>query len=180
MNAAELLIEEIPLRALPRDAAAWLHAFADLPGLVFLDSARPSGPLGRYSFLCADPIHRLEAKNGRVTLDGCSLAGDPFQAAHDLSARYPVTARSDLPPFQTGLAGFFGYDLRHHLEDLPPHAADDQPFPDMSLGLYDVVIAFDHELQRCVVMASGYPETGAARVLRARARLDAMVARLRQ
>ena len=179
LDSAELLIEEIPLSALPRDVSAWLRAFADLPGVVFLDSARPGGPLGRYSFLAADPIHRLEAKNGRVTLDGLPAVGDPFQAARDLSARYPVAARQDLPPFQTGLAGFFGYDLRHHLEDLPPHAADDQPFPDMSLGLYDLVIAFDHELQRCVVMASGHPATGKERSLRARDRLDAAVARLR-
>ncbi len=179
LESAELLVEDLSLGVLPRDISAWLQALADLPGLVFLDSARPGGPLGRYSFLAADPIHRIEAKNGRVTLDGESVDGDPFAVTQRLLARYPVAPRPDLPPFQTGLAGFFGYDLRHHLERLPAHATDDQPFPDLCLGFYDVVVAVDHELQRCTVMSSGYPATGSDRLGRARIRLDAMVARLR-
>jgi para-aminobenzoate synthetase component 1 len=179
-DSIDLLVQEISLAALPRDPVAWVRAFADLPGLVFLDSARPGGALGRYSFLAADPIHVIEAKGDVVRLDGEVVAGvDPFQAAQGLLRRYPVSPRPDLPPFQTGLAGFFGYDLRHHLEQVPAHAVDDQPFPDLLLGLYDVVLAVDHELQRCVVMSSGYPAVGTARRQRAQARLDAAIARLR-
>src|SRR5262249_37974625 len=138
---ADLQVEEIALASLPADPMAWLNAFVDLPGLVFLDSARPGGALGRYSFLAADPIHVIEAKNGHVTLDGEVVSGDPFDVARSLLERYRLPHRPDLPPFQTGLAGYFGYDLRHHLERVPPHALDDQPFPDLLLGFYDVVIA---------------------------------------
>jgi len=181
----EIAVEEIALATLPADPMAWVNAFADLPGLVFLDSARPGGALGRYSFLAADPIHLIEAKNGRVTIDGAvmaggSVAGDPFAAAQILLDRYRLPHRPDLPPFQTGLAGYFGYDLRHHLERLPPHDVDDQPFPDLLLGFYDVVIAFDHVAQRCIAMSSGFPAEGEERARRARQRLAAMVARLRQ
>ncbi|MDY0881342.1 aminodeoxychorismate synthase component I [Dongia soli] len=179
-DSTDLLVQEISLAALPRDPIAWVQAFADLPGLVFLDSARPGGALGRYSFLAADPIHMIEAKGNQVRLDGAVVrAEDPFQAIQRILRRYPVSPRPDLPPFQTGLAGFFGYDLRHHLEQVPPHAVDDQPFPDLMLGLYDVVLAFDHEVQRCFIMSSGHPAEGAARRQRAQARLDAAIARLR-
>jgi para-aminobenzoate synthetase component 1 len=178
-HTAELWVDEIALSALPADPMAWLQAFADLPGLVFLDSARSGGALGRYSFLAADPIHLIEAKNGVVSLDGRVVAGDPFSVAQSLLARHPIKHRADLPPFQTGLAGYFGYDLRHQLENLPPHAIDDQPFPDLMLGFYDIVIAFDHVAQRCVLMASGLPATGAERARRARSRLAAMRQRLR-
>src|SRR5260221_2904652 len=177
---SDLWVEEIALTALPADPMAWLQAFADLPGLVFFDSVRPGGALGRYSFIAADPIHVIEAKDGAVKMDGQAAAGDPFAVARSLLAQYPVQHRADLPPFQTGLAGYFGYDLRHHLERLPPHAIDDQPFPDLMLGFYDVVIAFDHVAQRCVLMSSGLPATGPGRADRARARLDAMLERLRQ
>jgi para-aminobenzoate synthetase component 1 len=178
-HIADLWVDEIALTALPADPMAWLHAFADLPGLVFLDSARPGGALGRYSFLAADPIHLIEAKNGTVKLDGQVVAGDPFAVVKSLLARHPIKHRPDLPPFQTGIAGYFGYDLRHHLEQLPPHAVDDQPFPDLMLGFYDVVIAFDHVAQRCVLIASGLPAAGAERASRARSRLTAMLQRLR-
>jgi len=178
-HIADLQVEEIPLASLPVDPMAWVNAFADLPGLVFLDSARPGGALGRYSFLAADPIHLIEAKNGDVVIDGAPVAGDPFAAAKILLDRYRLPHRADLPPFQTGLAGYFGYDLRHHLERLPPHAVDDQPFPDLLLGFYDVVIAIDHVAQRCIIMSSGFPATGDERGRRARQRLAATIARLR-
>jgi para-aminobenzoate synthetase component 1 len=115
-----------------------------------------------------------------VTLDGKIAPGDPFQAVQRLLARYPLPSSPDLPPFQTGLAGYFGYDLRHHLERLPAHAIDDQPFPDLMLGYYDVVIAIDHVAQRCILMSSGAPATGVEKPQRARARLAEMLSRLRQ
>lgn len=174
-----LWVEEVALTALPANPMAWLHAFADLPGLIFLDSALPGGALGRYSFIAVDPIHRIEAKNGVITVDGRAEPGDPFGIAQSLLTRYRVQHRADLPPFQTGLAGYFGYDLRHHLETLPAHAVDDQPFPDMILGVYDVVIAIDHVRQLCIVMSSGFPAAGDERVRRAKSRLEMMLGRLR-
>jgi para-aminobenzoate synthetase component 1 len=174
----DLWVEEIALTALPADPMAWLNAVADLPGVIFLDSALPGGSLGRYSFLAADPIHLIEAKDGVVTIDGEPQSGDPFSVAKALSVRYRLPHRPDLPPFQTGLAGYFGYDLRHHLEQLPPHAADDQPFPDLLLGFYDVVIAIDHEAKRCVLMSNGFSASGVDRRARAKARAATMLARL--
>ncbi len=65
-----------------------------------------------------------------------------------------VAPRADLPPFQGGAAGFFGYDLARGLEKLP--ALPSSSSPDMAVGLYDQVAAFDHADNKAwlIVLAS--------------------------
>lgn len=43
------------------------------------------------------------------------------------------------------IAGYFGYDLGRALEDLPDDTQHNPDMPDLALGIYDQVIAFDHE-----------------------------------
>ncbi|MGB4057794.1 MAG: aminodeoxychorismate synthase component I, partial [Alphaproteobacteria bacterium] len=61
-----------------------------------------------------------------------------------------------LPPFQGGIAGLFGYDLARGLETLPEKSLRNPMMPDMALGLYDRLIAFDHIKKKAwiVVQAS--------------------------
>jgi para-aminobenzoate synthetase component 1 len=158
----DLIAQELAPGELPVDPVAWCAAFADRPGLALFDSALRDGCLGRYSFLAMDPFARLETKPGE----------DAFQAVAKMARLYEVDHRPDLPPFQTGIAGYFGYGLRHHVERVPAHRSADIHWPDMVLGLYDLALAVDHEQGRSWLLASGYPETGtAARAERARARI---------
>ncbi len=167
LTAAELAPEE-----LPDCAVDWCRAFADRPGLALFDSALRHGELGHYSFLGIDPFARLEAADGRVRLNGADFGDDPFAAAAELSRRYTVEPDVDLPPFRTGLAGYFGYGLRHCVERVPAHARHDIDFPDLMLGVYDLVLAADHVTGRAWLLASGHPETTeAARRDRAAARI---------
>jgi para-aminobenzoate synthetase component I len=173
----EPLVTEIP--RFPADPMHWVAAFADCPGVIFLDSALSHETLGRYSFIAADPIHRIIATGDRTEIDGAAFAGSPFDALDHVLTRYLVEERPDLPPFQTGLAGFFGYGVRHHVEVVPSHRRRDHGFPDLAVGYYDLVIAIDHQTRRAFVMASGAPEQGEdARRLRAQARTDWALARL--
>jgi para-aminobenzoate synthetase component I len=168
----ELLAAELAPGELPESVTGWCRAFADRPGLALFDSALRHAELGRYSFLCIDPFARLEAQGGRVRLNGADMGSDPFAAADELARRYAVEPMDGLPPFRTGLAGYFGYGLRHHVEQVPAHARHDVDFPDLILGLYDLVLATDHEAGRTWLIASGYPETSeAARRDRAAARI---------
>jgi para-aminobenzoate synthetase component 1 len=148
----------------------WVVGFVDCPGLVFLDSALRHEALGRYSFIAADPVHRLVTRGDATTIDGAPFAGSPFAAIADLLARHPVEQVPGLPPFQTGLAGQFGYGLRHHVEAVPAHPRSDHGFPDCELGWYDVVVAVDHRDNRAFVFASG--EKAEARTQWALARLN--------
>jgi para-aminobenzoate synthetase component I len=150
-----LLITEIPAERIPTDLVDWVAGFVDCPGLVFLDSALPHQTLGRYSFIAADPVHRLVVHGDATMIDGVPFPGSPFDAIDHLLARYPLAQRPDLPPFQTGLAGQFGYGLRRHLESVPAHRRADHGFPDLELGWYDAVVAVDHGERRAFVFASG-------------------------
>jgi para-aminobenzoate synthetase component 1 len=160
-------------------------AMGDLPGLVFLDSARADRRLGRWSYVAADPFIVLTSKDGRIRLttmpregegsdpEERSFTGDPFTVLQRLLRACPLQTDPDLPPFQTGAVGWLGYDLAHHLERLPSPETDDLRFPDMMLGFYDAIAAFDVIEGRAWLMSSGLPEIAPeARMHRRRARLE--------
>ena len=168
----KLIAQPLLPSELPADPVAWCRAFGDRPGLALFDSALRHERLGRYSFLGIDPFAKLEADRAGVRLNGAEIAADPFDAIGELCARYRVEPARDVPPFQTGLAGYFGYGLRHHVERVPAHARADIAWPDLMLGLYDLVLAVDHVEGRAWLLASGYPETSPqARRERAEARI---------
>ena len=149
----EPLVEE--LTPVP-DAMAALSAMADQPGLLLLNSILHREPVGRYSFLTADPFACFEIS--RTRYGGDSLAG-----IRKAMARYAVETLPDLPPFQGGAAGLLGYELGQTWEQWPRTGADEFEFPDMAVGLYDWVLAWDHTAERAWIVSHGFPETDAAR-----------------
>src|SRR5262249_24373799 len=155
----DLLVRELSPDELPAEPVAWCRAFADRPGLALFDSALRDENLGRYSFLGIDPFARVEADRAGVRLNGVEIANDPFDTVGILHQQSGLEQGSDVSPFQTGLAGYFGYGLRHHVEQVPAHAGRDIPWPDLILGLYDLVLAVDHLKGRAWLLASGYPQT---------------------
>lgn len=120
---------------------------AFLPHLLFLDSADRHTERGRYSFVSADP---LEWVAGRQV--------DPFEKLSAILARAPRETLPGLPPFQGGLAGLFGYGLQHAVEQLPHPRFDEFEVPDVGIGLYDWVIAWDHAVDRAWLISTGYPD----------------------
>jgi para-aminobenzoate synthetase component 1 len=120
---------------------------AKLPHLVFFDSAA-AGPQSRYSYVSANPRVWLESPR------------EPFALLRELLAgpRYEHIPR--LPPFQGGIAGLFGYGLAHHIETLPRPIFDDFRVPDLAVGLYDWVVAFDHAARKSWLIVAGPKERG--------------------
>jgi para-aminobenzoate synthetase component 1 len=152
------------------DPAEAAEALSDLPFLTFLDSAKTEKNLGRYSFVAADPIARLAGHfvdSSWVTQLKSWLAD---------FAQEPVEG---LPPFQGGAAGLFSYELGRSLERLPKPLFNELAFPDLSLGLYDVVVAFDVVERRAWIISTGIPEKESfARQERAHIRADWLKAQL--
>ncbi len=163
------LVEELAPGPDPWDAARRL---AQLPHLLFLDSAAADSPFGRCSFVTADPFDWLRTR-GRDD--------NPFPRLAEWLARYRTETVPGLPPFQGGVAGLFGYDLCHHVERLPRPRFDEFALSDLAVGLYDWVLAFDHRAQRTWLISTGLPETrpwrrrrrAAQRLLEVRRRLQA-------
>ena len=146
---------------------------------VFLDSPLPGDPRSRYAFIAADPFKIMTSKADRVTVDGESIIANPFEILREELARFPLKSTSELPPFQGGAVGYFGYELAQHLERIPLAPMDDMQFPDMAVGFFDVVMAFDTQEGRAWVLSCGYPEREPARRrARARSRADAFEALL--
>ncbi len=144
------LVEELSWReplavfaCVPRTAALWL------------DSAAISKQ-GRYSFIAFSPFETYTSKNALP---------NPFDKLSDALARYTLNPIADLPPFQGGIAGVFGYELGGYLEKLPKSAIDDLAFPDLMVGFYDLIVAFDHQQTRCWLFSSGFPEIDEAKRL---------------
>jgi para-aminobenzoate synthetase component 1 len=133
-----------------------VQRFADRPHLLFLDSAREHPTLGRYSYLTADPPLWLMAKDDDVRLNGRPIDSDPLALLDDWLVRYRTETLPLLPPFQGGVAGLFGYDLCHRIERLPRPRFDEFRVPDLAVGLYDWVIAFDNVQKRAWQISSSW------------------------
>ncbi|MBI3409860.1 MAG: aminodeoxychorismate synthase component I [Planctomycetes bacterium] len=143
-------------------AASVCARLADLPHLLWLDSAL-GGPLGRYSFVTADPTRRLTP----------TLKSQPLDMFEHALADWRMETIAGLPPFQGGAAGLFGYELSRSLEELSLPDWDDLPTPPLAVGIYDWVIGFDHAQDRAWIISTGYPEkTPSRRRLRAQQRLE--------
>jgi para-aminobenzoate synthetase component 1 len=133
----------------PLDSLQAFRRLADLPHVVFFDSAMRHPTLGRYSFVAADPVEWLVAP-----ADG----GDALATLAQRLSRLQTASRPGLPPFQGGWAGMFGYELAGTLECIPPAAIDEFELPVVAVGLYDVVIAFDHQQHEAWLISQGLPE----------------------
>lgn len=158
------------------DPVSAFEKLAQGPMSIFLDSALADSPYSRYSFVATDPFQVLRAKNGLVNLAGVDEVGDPFASLGRELERFRLAPVEGLPPFQTGAAGYFAYDLCHHLEKLPRAKRDDLYLPDLVLGFFDVVVAFDNKESRAWIISSGFP--AARRDARARSRIEEFRARL--
>jgi para-aminobenzoate synthetase component 1 len=134
---------------LPCDLDAWetFQRVAFLPHALFLDSASVDPHLGRYSYITANPIRLM----GAGDLDELSLAWK------QLRRRYRQWKRphdAGLPPFQGGLAGLWGYGVARSLEELPAPRWQDFDVPDLVVGFYDWVIAFDQVERRVLLICT--------------------------
>ena len=108
----------------------------------------------RYSYLAVRPFRVITADSSGVFVDGMARAGDPFSVLERELAACRLPAGDGPVPFRTGAVGFFGYELGRHLERLPPALTDPFGVPDMVVGLYDLIAAFDHKERRAWIIGS--------------------------
>jgi para-aminobenzoate synthetase component 1 len=125
---------------LTRTALDWrdpLVAFAPLRDEPF--ALLLHGGEGRWSYICADPAETLLIK----TAGNAEALDEARKRMASLDFQRPA----DAPPFCGGWAGCLSYEFSRailpKLGETPPRGT----WPDLALGLYDQVIAFDHE--RC-------------------------------
>ncbi len=150
-NAIEPIVE--PLDA-GLDACDAFLRLIDLPHVIYFDSALRHERLGRYSFVAADPFDYVEQQ----VEDADSLA-----VLKTKLYEHQVHRVEGLPPFQGGAAGLLSYDLGRQIENLPSPQWDEFQLPALAMGLYDVVLAFDHMTEQGWIISHGLPEIDPSR-----------------
>ena len=134
-----------------------LDSLAHLPGCLLLQSAMkiPAAtessqqqPLGRYSFLMADPAETVVEPIGSEKV---------FSRLKALLEKFQTKTIEGLPPMQGGLAGLFSYELSRSIERVTPPSHDEFQLPAIAVGAYDVVIAWDHQLEKSWIISQGFP-----------------------
>jgi anthranilate synthase component 1 len=172
-------------RAIPGDLLTPVSAFLALEasaGRAFLlESVIGGERIARYSFLSRSPAFTLEAKAGGVFRR--DAAGEKrlelgLLPALRAALGRPAAAVPGLPRFTGGLVGYLSYDAVRLFEQVPDrHGALERPLA--SFSYYGSLVAFDHVLQRIVLIANAPP--GARRAYEdAQAALDALEADLRR
>jgi para-aminobenzoate synthetase component I len=158
-----------------RHVAFFDSAVIDRPHTTGADTAEPPLRLGRYSFVAADPVHSWHVERGAPWADTCDAVGAALTGARQVLADLACVTIPGLPPFQGGVAGLLSYECglaRLGLE--PPPAAG--PDPILSLHVYDVVFAYDHDLGQGWFISQGVPARGPVeRRRRGTERLDAFL-----
>ncbi len=149
-----------------------LQAFLNikhLPYSLLLDSSDRKHPNSRYSFIMCKPIETIEANDGEITVTNweqrLSFDGQPFAVLQSRIKAWVSKAQNipNLPPFQGGAAGLFGYDLGRYLEDLPKTANNGSSVPDMAVGIYDQVLAHDYLLKKSYIFTHAHNEEEATK-----------------
>ncbi|MBN1871672.1 MAG: aminodeoxychorismate synthase component I [Candidatus Omnitrophica bacterium] len=159
--------------------------FKDESYSAFLDSGMDEGKLGRFSFICHDPFMvvrskgrhlRIETGNGTV-----EIQGDPLKTIDEILAFFKSDERDEDIPFTSGCVGYFSYDLRYFVENLPSISIDDLGMPDIVLCFYDIIIIFDNLKREVYISSSGLPFIDAAlREGRSQIRFEEVLRRLKE
>ena len=137
-------------------------AYAKLVGSgsgFLLESVEHGERWSRYSFVGRDPVATLELRDGVITTFGNVPSSVPLDrgmlaALDELLRIYRAPIIPDLPPLQSGVMGFLGYDVVREVERLPDVPHDDRQLPDAAMSVIGSLAAFDHWLQRVYLIES--------------------------
>ena len=129
---------------------------AGRPGSIFLDSSLIDRyGLGRWSFIAYDPLFVISSRSEVAAFKvGKNLRWEfvnPFAALRRNLALFSAASDPSWIPFRGGAVGYFGYELGRQIEKLPDTAFDDLNLPELYLGFYDTVLAFDHIMDQWFV-----------------------------
>lgn len=135
---------------------------ADAPYSYLLESVQGGEKWGRYSIIGLPCRTVLRVHDHRVSVSEDDREIEVADVEHPLSfvetfkARYQVPVTPNLPKFDGGLVGYFGYDCVRYVEERLAHCPNPDPLgtPDILLMVSDEVVVFDNLAGKlhCIVL----------------------------
>ncbi len=146
------------LADLETPVAAYAKLVGDGAGFL-LESVEHGERWSRFSFVGRDPQATMILRNGTITVHGGVPASVPtdrgmLAALDALLEVYKAPLLTDLPPMQSGVMGYLGYDVVREIERLPATPSDDRGLPDAIMSVIGSLAAFDHWRQRVYLIES--------------------------
>ena len=146
------------LADLETPVSVFAKVVGDGNGFLF-ESVEHGERWSRFSFVGRNPSARLVLRNGAVEVSGALPEGVPtdrgiLAAMEALLRIYEAPLFPDLPPLQSGLVGYVGYDVVREVEHLPNVPPDARNLPDAVVNVIGSMVAFDHWRQRLFVLES--------------------------
>ena len=141
--------------------------------LSFLLHGNGKEDFSQWSYIALSPFASIEVSSKLQTLvNGVRSSEDPFFLIKSLSLKNSNKINKSPVPFYGGAVGFIGYEANQLIEDLPkPKVGDSNPL--LSVGFYDLIVAFDKNNKKTFLLSSGLPKTfGPERVKYAKQRID--------
>jgi para-aminobenzoate synthetase component 1 len=154
-------------QAIPYQTPLSLYQALDLSAWsILLHSANSDTPFentNRYSYICLEPfetqLYFLEDLGNNPDI----LKQLKLQLKNK---NHQLGTIPNLPPFQTGLAGFLSYDLgvanepslilnKQLKSKLESTSNQNLDLPVLAVGFYHLIISFDHQTQKSWIISSG-------------------------
>lgn len=139
--------------------------FADQPWAMWLDSCNSEHVDSQFDIMVWQPQVTLVTRDDNTTIttyradeilsplvitESVNSTDDPLALIHqqqDQLFKNVTIEKNDLP-FKTGAVGMFSYDLGRRFEKVSTQAEQDISLAEMSVGLYQKAIIFDHQQQQ--------------------------------
>ncbi len=160
---------------------------ADQPNTYLLESVQGGEKWGRYSIIglpCDTKLtvrgHQVTLQSGEHIIEQISVE-DPLTYIESYQAKFKVPKLENLPRFNGGLVGFFGYDIVQYIEKRleKPAKADPIDTPDILLLLSDDIVVFDNLRGSLFVITHVDPAMEQAYEI-AQQRLDGIIEKLKR
>ena len=159
---------------------------ADAPYSYLFESVQGGEKWGRYSIigLPCETVVRVHGFDISVEHQGDIIetdkSDDPLGWVEQFQQRYKIPETGQLPKFNGGLVGYFGYDTVRYVEPRLGDARAPDPLgcPDIMLMVSDELVVFDNLSGRLYLIVHADPAQDNA-YNRAQARLDKLIETLR-
>ena len=129
-----------------------------------LESVEMEEKIGRFSFLGLYPRYVIQARGSEIEVSGNGkvnrFEGNPIQFLKEWMKRYQPVSLEGLPRLQSGIVGYFSYDIVRYFENIPHTKPDPLRLPDCYLMIADRLIVFDHVKHTLTVIVSAFIEQG--------------------